>query len=355
LTLLGLELLAQDDRSLSVRPPSWRSDLEREIDLIEEVARIHGYHHIAEDVAVPLTSAPRGQRERVESAVRSLLAGAGFDEAVTYSLVEDRLGAPLRPGPLTEPLHVDHSSRKRESALRQSLVPSLLAVRRHNEAHGQFDAELFEIANVYLPRPGQALPDEPARLGLVSGRDFPGLKGAVEALLQGIHAPAPLDARPIAVPLFAPGRAAELLIGQTHLGYLGEIDQAQLSLFELREPCTAAELEFDVLLQRAELVARSRPLPAFPAVVRDLSLVVARALQWSELCQTVVAAAGPTLESVRYQDTFRGGNIPEEAESVHFSMVFRHPERTLTGDEVECAVKSVVEACQARFHAELRT
>jgi phenylalanyl-tRNA synthetase beta chain len=355
LTALGLEPTAGDERSLTFRPPSWRSDLEREIDLIEEVGRIHGYHHIVEDQPVALTSAPRGERERVESAVRSLLAGAGFDEAVTFSLVDDRLGAPVRPGPPTQPLRIDHSSRKRETALRQSLVPSLLAARRHNEAHGQFDAELFEIAHVYLPRAGSALPDEPARLALVSGRDFRGLKGTIEALLDGTHAAAPLRARPIEIPLFAPGRGAELLLGETHLGYLGEVDQAQLALFELREPCSAAELEFDVLLQKAEPVARNRPLPPFPAVVRDLSLIVPRTLPWSDLCQAVVAAAGATLETVRYEDTFRGGNIPEEAESVHFSMVFRHPERTLTGEEVERAVKSVIEACETRFHAQLRT
>src|SRR5262249_36110812 len=133
---LGLEWLAEDEHTMTLRPPSWRSDLEREIDLIEEVARIHGYDHIPEDRAVPLTSAPRGDRERVESAVREFLTGAGFDEAVTFSLVEERLGAPLQPGPSPAPMRVDHSSRKRESALRQSLVPSLLSVRAHNEAHG---------------------------------------------------------------------------------------------------------------------------------------------------------------------------------------------------------------------------
>jgi phenylalanyl-tRNA synthetase beta chain len=269
-------------------------------------------------------------------------------------VVDDRLAAPVRPGPNASPLHVDHPSRKRESALRQSLIPSLLAARLHNEAHGQFDAELFEIANVYLPRPGQAIPDEPTRLALVSGRDFRALKGVVEALADGVHATAPLQARPVDIPLFAPGRAAELLLGQTHLGYLGEIDEAQRSLFELRENCAAAELEFDVLLKMADLVARNRPLPPFPAVVRDLSLVVAQALQWSELCETVTRAAGPTLETVQYEDTFRGGNIPDGQESVHFSMVFRHPERTLTGEEVERAVKSVVDSCEARFHAALR-
>jgi phenylalanyl-tRNA synthetase beta chain len=352
---LGLERLAHDAHTLVLRPPSWRSDLEREIDLIEEVARIHGYHHIPENRAVPLTSAPRGDRERVESAIREYLTGAGFDEAVTFSLVEERLGAPLQPGPAAAPLRVEHSSRKRENALRQSLVPSLLSVRLHNEAHGQFDADLFEIADVYLPRAGSLLPDEPTRLAIVTGGDFRALKGVVEGLLRRLHVATCLSAQPVEIPLYGAGRAAELCLGQTHLGYLGELDRAQLQAFELREACSAVELEFDVLLHRANLVARHHPLPPFPPVVRDLSLVVARAVPWAELAETVMNSAGPTLEAIQYLDTFRGGNIPDDKESVHFSMVFRHPERTLTGEEVDSAVHSVSQACATRFHAELRS
>jgi phenylalanyl-tRNA synthetase beta chain len=355
LKALGLEPVAEDASSLTFRPPSWRSDLEREIDLIEEVARIHGYEHIPEDRAVPLTSTPRGHRERVEDAIRDALIGFGFDEAATFSLVEEGLSATLRPGPAPSPLRVEHSSRRRESALRQSLVPSLLAARRHNEAHGQFDADLFEIADVYLPRPGAALPDEPTRLAIVAGRDFLGLKGVVEGLLECLHVAAPLAAAPVEIPLFAGGRAAELRLGDRHLGYIGEIDPSRLEEFELREAGSAAELELDVLLKEADLVAQYRPLPPFPGVVRDLSLVVARVLPWGELHETVIAAAGPTLEAVQYLDTFQGGNIPDDRQSVHFSMVFRHPERTLTGEEVEAAVRSVVEACEARFQARLRS
>ncbi len=354
LAALGLESLDRDESTLKVRPPSWRSDLEREIDLIEEVAQIHGYEHIREDRAVPLTIAPRGQRERVESAVREFLAGAGLDEAVTFSLVEERLSAPLRPGLAVPPLRVDHSSRRRESALRQSLVPSLLAVRLHNESHGQFDADLFEIANVYLPRDGGALPDEPTRLTILAGRDFLGLKGVVEGLLSRLHADAPLTARPVNIPLFTPGRSAELLLGDEHLGYVGEIDGTQLQHYELRESCSAAELECDVLLKQARMVAQYRAMPAFPPVIRDLSLVVARDLLWAELSETVTRSAGPTLESLQYLDTFRGGNLPEGMQSVHFSMVFRHPDRTLTGEEVEGFVRAVVEGCEAQFQAKLR-
>jgi phenylalanyl-tRNA synthetase beta chain len=354
LKALGLEWIGDDDRSVSVVPPSWRRDLEREIDLIEEVARIHGYEHIPEDRAIPLSSTPRGSRERVESSAREILTGCGFDEAVTFSLVDDRYAVALTPLRDLGPLRVDHSSRKRESALRQSLVPSLLAVRLHNEAHGQFDSELFEIANVYLPRKGETLPDERTHLSLVSGRDFRALKGVVESLLGRLHVGQALTARPVELALFAAGRAAELFVGEIHLGYLGEIDKAQLEAFELRESCTAAELEFGVLLERARLVATHRPLPPFPAVVRDLSLVVSRMLPWSQLCEVVIEAAGPTLESTEYLDTFVGGNLALESQSMHFSMVFRHRERTLTGEEVERAVKAVVEACELRLGAKLR-
>jgi phenylalanyl-tRNA synthetase beta chain len=355
LAALGLDRLDATPATITVRPPTWRNDLEREIDLIEEVARVHGYEHIPENRAVPLTSATRGARERVESAVRDALAACGFDEAVTFSLVADALSAPFEPGADATPIRVEHSSRKRDGALRQSLVPSLLAARRHNEAHGNADAALFEIANVYKPRPGQELPEEPTRLALVGGHDFLGLKGVVEALLGRLHAEGDLEVRPVDQSWLAPGRAAELLLGGAHLGYLGEVDRGRLDAFELRGACAAAELEFGVLIERAVLVPRFRALPPFPAVTRDLSLVVERALPWSELARVVGLAAGSSLEGVEFLDAFAGGNVPAGRHSVHFGLRFRHPDRTLTGEEVERSVKAVVDACAARFAAVLRT
>jgi phenylalanyl-tRNA synthetase beta chain len=233
-------------------------------------------------------------------------------------------------------------------------MPSLLAVRQHNEAHGNPDAELFEIANVYRPRPGRPLPDEPTRLALVSGRDFFGLKGVVEALLDRLHAGRELEVRPATVPPFAPGRGAELSLGGTHLGYLGVLDPAALDALELRGACTAAELELAVLESRAELVAPYRPLPPFPAVTRDLSLVVPQSLAWSDLSRAVTQAAGPSLEAIDYLDTFAGGTVPPGKQSLHFGLRFRHHGRTLTGDEVDHAVKAIVDACSARFEATLR-
>ena len=353
LTALGLKSRGETASSLTFDPPSWRSDLEREIDLIEEVARVHGYEHIPEDRAVPLTSAPRGDRERVEGVVREALTACGFDEACTFSLVADPLSVPVGPGPALPSIRVDHSSRRREGSLRQSLLPSLLAARRHNEAHGNPNAEVFEIADVYLPRTNDEPPDQPVKLGVVSGRDFAGLKGVVEALVERLHA-GNLEAKVASVLWFHPGRTAELSLGGEHLGYLGEVDRSRLDALELRADSSATELDLGVLMRRAKLVPQNRALPPFPAVIRDLSLLVDRSLPWSQLFDAVKAVAGSTLESVDFLDTFHGGNVPDGKHSVHFALKFRHPDRTLTGEEVDRSVRSVLEICATRFEAVLR-
>jgi phenylalanyl-tRNA synthetase beta chain len=355
---LGLELTGSTATSLTYQAPSWRADLDREIDLIEEVARIHGYEHIPEDRPVPLTRSSKGRRERVEAEVRSALTGLGFDEAYTFSLVAEPLDAGLGHGAEAESLKVDHSSRKKENALRQALIPSLLAARAYNEAHGNPDAELFEVANVYRPRAAGSgagpMPDEPTRLAIVGGRDFLGMKGAVEALLGRLHLAESLEVRPASTPLLRPGRAAELVLGGTHAGFLGEVHPDWAERLGLRSSCTAAEIAFDLLVDRTDLVPQARPLPAHPAVGRDLSLVVDRSLPWSELAGAVKGAAGPWLEGLTFLDTFEGGNIPPGRHSLHFGLRFRHPERTLTGEEVDRALESVIGACRSSFDATLR-
>lgn len=351
---LGLTQTASTPDSLTFQPPSWRSDLEREIDLIEEVARIHGYEHIPEDRPVPLVRSSRGVRERVESEVRSSLSGMGFLEAYTFSLVADPLDSALNDRAPVESLKVDHSSRKRENALRQGLAPSLLAVRASNEAHGNDDAEFFEIAQVYWPRADRPMPDEPARLALVSGRDVLGLKGVLGSLFARLHPSGAFEARAASHSMLRPGRAAELLLGGTHLGFLGEVHPDWKERLGLRSTCSLAELSFDLLMETAVLVPQYQPLPSYPGVSRDLSIVVDRDLPWSELARAVRQAAGPDLEGLSYFDTFEGGNVPSGRHSLHFGLRFRNPERTLTGEEVDQAMQAVISACRSRFEAELR-
>ncbi len=354
LRALGLQQTGGTPDAPSFVPPSWRSDLDREIDLIEEVARVHGYEHIPEDRAVPLISATRSPRERVEDEIRATLTGLGIDEAYTFSLVSEAASVPLGGDGASAPVRVEHASRKRESSLRQSLVPSLLQARRHNEAHGNPNADLFEIASVYLPRPGHILPEQPTRLTIVHSGGFFAIKGIVEALLGRLHADAGLTAIPATTSMLAQGRSAELLLNGKSLGFIGEVARATLDTFELRESASAAELDLGLLIESSGLVPQYRPLPPFPAVARDLSLVVPRTLAWSDLSRVVGEVAGKTLESVVYLDAFQGGNLPADRQSLHFGLRFRHPERTLTGDEVGQAVKTIVDACANRFEATLR-
>lgn len=351
---LGLQRVWHDEHAASFRTPTWRSDLGREIDLIEEAARVYGYEHIPEDRPVPLAASSLGRRERIERAVREALTGLGLDEAVGFSLVPDELIAPLDPMPVEAPIRAEHPDFRKNSALRQSLVPSLLAARGYNDAHGVPDARLFEVAHVYLPRAERPLPDESPRVAFVTGADFSGIKGVVEALLDRLHLAGRLASRPASPPPMAAGRSAELLLGDVHLGYAGEIDPEASKRFGIKGRCAAAELGLDALIELADLAPTYRPVPIYPAVTRDLSLVIDKALPWAELAQAVRGSGGPTLESVEFLDTFEGAGVPEGRHSLHFGMTFRRSDRTLTGDEVDASIRAIVDACRARFDASLR-
>ena len=367
LVRLGLVELRYDATMVELRPPNWRRDLEREIDLIEEVGRIHGYDHVPEDVEVPMTTAPRSASERVESAVRQTLIGAGFCEAATMSFVEQSLVDCFRVWSEAKPLGVDHSTRRQENLLRQSLVPSLLVARRLNESRGTLDSELFELARVYLPRTteggartaeGQSqqseLPDEPVHLALVSGRNLRELKGVVENVLVQLHATVALEVRAVDRIEFAPGRGAELRVGGDLVGYFGQISDKLMSQFDLRAPCAVSELNVDRLRAVAQLIPQYRPVPNLPASQRELSLIVDEPVLWSAVETVVRSAAGPHLESIQFLDLYRGRPIPAGRKSLHFGMTFRAADRTLTHEEVDRSQQAVIAGCKEKFAAELR-
>ena len=168
-------------RSITV-PPSWRRDLTREIDLVEEVARIHGYDKIPEDASVPMAASHRTDADRVLAKVRQVLTAGGFDEAMTASVVAERWSAAFSPWTTAEPLVANSPMLEGADRLRRSLVPSLLDVRRINESLSNPVIELFETARIYLPQDA-GLPKEQWTLAAVSGRGFLAVKGLVEAIL----------------------------------------------------------------------------------------------------------------------------------------------------------------------------
>ncbi|MFO1095169.1 MAG: phenylalanine--tRNA ligase subunit beta, partial [Planctomycetaceae bacterium] len=217
---LGLECRDRTQDAAVFAPPSWRRDLTRDIDLIEEVARVHGYGQIPEDRPIPVVAAPRSLPERVDQRVRSTLVAAGFCEAVTFSFVRPETQALLTPPVAAETLRITPAAGDYGDTLRASLVPSLLECRADNARHGNLDAELFELARVYWSSDPARKDGQPRRIGIVSGRSFAELRGVVDAIARSVRPAATVTVAPLDVPQFVPGRGATLALDGADWGWM---------------------------------------------------------------------------------------------------------------------------------------
>jgi phenylalanyl-tRNA synthetase beta chain len=358
LAALGNQEQQADTSQVTVVPPSWRSDLTREIDLVEEVARVHGYDKIPEDVSVPMATSHRTEADRVLAKTRQVLTAAGFDEAMTTSAVDTSWSEAFSPWTSAPALRSNTPVLRRADRLRRSLVPSLLGARQTNESLSNPMIELFEIAHVYLPQ-GDQLPVEEMTVALTSGGDYLAVKGVIEGLVATLNPAAVLSVRETNQDLLDADRSAELWVtldgSDLLLGYLGAVSAAGLERFELRAPTTVAELRFSALRQIANLVPQCGEIPTYPAVTRDLNLVVDEAVRWADVEQTVRAAAGPQAESIAFQDVYRDAKrLGLGKKSLLFTLTLRSREGTLTGEQADQIREQVVTACSTAHGAQLR-
>jgi phenylalanyl-tRNA synthetase beta chain len=354
LTALGCQEERADHDRVTVIPPTWRRDLTREIDLVEEVARIHGYDKIPEDVSVPMARSARSDEDRVLARVRHALTAAGFDEAYTLSAVEPTVSNAYSPWTDAAPLVAQMPVLRGANQLRRSLIPSLLTARRTNESLANPVVELFEVAKIYLPRAGQ-LPSEERLISLTSGGGYHELKGVIETLLDEINHHVKLEAAPAEHPLFAKGRYAQLSANGESLGFLGEVSAAGLKQFELRGSASAAELKLATLVKLAELIPHYVKQPAHPAIERDLNLVVDEKVRWADLEGTVRAAGGALLEAVTYRDIYRDEKrLGPGKKSLLLAITLRAPEATLTSQEADAVTEAILAACKEKLAAALR-
>ncbi len=249
--------------TMSFVPPSWRRDLAREIDLVEEVARIHGYDKIPEDASVPMVPSARRSADRVLEKVRQVLLAAGFDEAITLSAVDEPSARAVPVWTRAEPLRSPVPVTRGADRLRTSLVPSLLAARRTNEALANPEIELFEIAKIYLPAAG--LPEEWLMLGLTSGRDYACVKGVIETIVAALNPALRLESDDAGIDLLEASAGCRLMLEDEMLGYVGRLADAGLKRFDLRGSASVAEIRLGPLVESAALVPQFVPLPAYPA------------------------------------------------------------------------------------------
>jgi phenylalanyl-tRNA synthetase beta chain len=353
LIALGCLEQAAGDMEVITIPPSWRRDLTREIDLVEEIARIHGYDKIPEDASVPMAASHRPDSDRALAKVRQVLTAAGHDEAMTASVVPERWSEAFSPWTEGPPLVTNSPMLEGADRVRKSLAPSLLDVRRMNESLSNPTIELFETARVYLPQ-GSELPREQFTLAAVSGRGFLHLKGVVEAVLEALHIYVALDMSSFEHPLLLADRASELKLAGERLGFVGEASPAGQKAFGLRGAAAMLELNLELLLGKARLATKYAPQSAFPTIARDLNLIVVESIRWADLAATVATATGPTLERLEYLDTYRDPQKDgPDTKRLHFSFTLRAADRTLTGPEADTIRDGVVAACQERHGAKL--
>jgi len=347
LTGLGFETTETGAGEWQVAVPTWRGDVSREADLIEEVGRHHGLDKIPSTIPPSIGVGCLGPGQREERLVRDVLVGAGLTETVQNAFVEDRGGEDPNPVRLANPL-ADH-----HSVLRSSLVqPGLLDALETNVRQGRRDVALFEVGRVFFP--ADPLPIEERRLALLlAGPARAGhwseparpvdpfdAKGLLELLFERLGAgPLALDPEGPRPDILHPGQSAAVVLEGDAVGWVGAL---RPGVREGRDPVVVAEVVLDPLLARAGSVARFDSLARFPAVDRDLSVLADAAVAAGGIVEKVQGAAGELLRLVEVKDRYDRPPVPEGKVSLMLSLRYQHASRTLTSDEVQASVEAVI-------------
>jgi len=363
---LHLPAVCLDRENLAVQVPSFRNDLLREVDLIEEIARLAGFEEI------PVTL-PRGQVDtrrpgpeaRLRNQTRQLLLGLGFFEVINYAFQSEHLEG-LAAAKGAAPLVLANPLSEEQAVMRSSLIPGLLDSLRRNTLQQAQDLRLFETAKVFLPQPGANLPREEAWLaGLMYGAreevswavtsreavNFFDLKGVVESLLEGLQIPE-VNFRPEALPPYLI-RGARVYAGPRELGCLGEVAPEIGERLDLEGAIFVFNLDLEALAQAATPPLFS-PLPRYPALYRDLALVLPEAVAAAQVSEALYRHGRPWLEEARLFDVYTGDQVPPGKRSLAFRLTYRDQERTLTDDLVNPHHQALVEAVIRELKGELR-
>lgn len=360
-----------DQETYNVLIPSRRPDLTLEVDLIEEVARLYGYERI------PATflwgqQQPGGltPHQKLRRVIRKTLRSLGLNEVVTYSLTSPRLNEEIESlNPEVVPVSVALPMSNEHSVLRTSLLPHMIKVANYNQNHGQERVAIFELGKTYLTDETTLTvqPEERWELaGLLTGNQettiwkqskqkahqFYEAKGILQALLTrlGLEQVQYREAQPIG---YHPGRTAEIIVKEKVIGVFGQLHPKLCKKYDLEETVTF-QLDLAELIAAIDDELIYQPIPRFPAVTRDLALVVDQELLAGEIEEGIREAAGELLESITLFDVFVGKQIGEGKKSVAYSLVYRAMDRTLTDEEVQGVHQGVIHHLESQFNAKLR-
>jgi phenylalanyl-tRNA synthetase beta chain len=348
---LGFEI-ANDSKGWSVTAPGWRIDIHRQVDLIEEVGRHYGFEHLPTTFPgvqqAPPPSDPRIARDRHH---RTAALGMGFSEAITFAFIESAAAEPFMIG--GAPVALANPLSEKFVVMRPSLIPGLIDAVSHNRRHGRRDVRLFEIGTRFSAT-GESRGIGLAWTGLAtadhwSGErrdvDFSDIKGVVEQLAaSSLVVPTFTEAT---AAYFVPGRAANILVNGRVVGTFGQLDSAVAERRDLPagDAVYVAEIDLDALTAEAPTeTLRAAAPPKYPAVVRDVSILVDDTLSAETVRGTIRSAAPVTLIQVREFDRYQGKGVPDGKVSLSFRLTFQSAERTLTDEEVQAGMQKIIDA-----------
>ncbi len=355
--LNNLEIPVEGD---TILVPSWRPDLNLMADIAEEVGRSFGYNEIPTTEFKNSTQGGYSPAMLLETAGGRLCRALGYSEIITYSFVSPAIFDQIRlPGDCTlrKALRIQNPLGEDTSIMRTTALPSMLDILSRNNAYHNKAAKLYELAKIYLPVDGETLPEEPKILVLGTygaKEDFFTIKGELEAIFTGLRMPKATYTAEKNNPSYHPGRCAKVAINGVELGYIGQIHPLVAKNYGMDCEVYCAEINFTALLDLRKPEPTYTPLPKYPSVTRDLSLICDEAYTVAQAEEIIEKSAGKLLRNIRLFDIYRGAGVPEGKKSIAFSLELRADDRTLTDVDSEQVVSKVLEALKTAIGAILR-
>lgn len=352
----GLDLeVVNSNGSVTVGVPSFRRDLVRTIDLVEEVARVNGLDKVPNDLRMVVRTANPSRRQRVRKLVSQALQGFGFCEALTDTFVTAKTELSEFSVFGVSPVRIEARNpvNAETPALRRNLVGSLMNAMAVNQRHGRDRVHLYEIANVFHPGPDGTSSGEREVVGIL-GHDYFDVKGAIESLLETLRCEHAAEVSPFTHDVLTEGRAAELKLDGKLLGFIGEPSAKTGKSYDVEGICAFAEIDFEELVAAWQAVSTLEGLPKFPTAERDLAFVFDAGVTWAQVEKTAKQAADETLRTIELFDEFVGKQIGAGKKSLAFRLYFRHDDHTLKNEEITVQMDAVVKAITEQLNGELR-
>ena len=352
-----LEIPVEDD---TILVPSFRPDLNLMADIAEEVGRAYGYNEIPTTAFKNSTQGGYTEEMKLEAKAGTLCRSMGYNEIITYSFTSpaafDQIRLPS-DSPLRNALRIQNPLGEDTSIMRTIALPSMMEILSRNNAYHNKSVKLYEIAKIYLPTAGQALPEEPKMLVLGTygaNETFFTLKGELEGIFAGLRLKKASYHAVKDNPSYHPGRCAAVVIDGMEVGVMGQVHPLAAKNYGIDADVYCAEISFTKLLSCRLPDATYCPLPKYPAVTRDLALICDEAVTVAQAEEVITAAAGKLLRDVKLFDIYRGVGVPMGKKSMAFSLELRADDRTLTDADSEGVVTKVLNSLKEKLNASLR-